>query len=313
MTHLDNQIRNIQIEIQNNSNAGRRSGLPEPYTISHLEYLIQEYLVSASAEERTLSGNAYAEAGQLLRNLKILRNLEEENKHLVEIQPPAKFTYNYTSIHGTFTTEAETEPQAYSMFLDWLEQKDKEVIPEPVIVEPTPAPIETPLVTEPVYIEATPIITPTVDDSINTNMVTQQVINFNIVDGRAIGSIKFLATNNFNPYYYNKEIVNLVQFKTPNGATLLTKLNRLRFTQTERDEVINYNENIQENTRITVESFVWEFQESPEGAFSNMYSIEISEAEPPKPTQGGIMGAGVAGAIGLLILGGFLIDSRRKK
>ena len=108
MTHLDNQIRNIQNEIQNNIGAGRRSGLPEPYTISHLEYLIQEYLASASEDKRTMSGDAYAEAGQLLGNLKILRNLEEENKHLMEIQPTPKFTYNYTSIYGTFTTEAET-------------------------------------------------------------------------------------------------------------------------------------------------------------------------------------------------------------
>jgi len=138
MTHLDNQIRNIQNEIQNNTDAGKRSGLPEPYTISHLEYLIQEYLASASAEERTLSGDAYAEADQLLRNLKILRNLEEENKHLTEIQPTPKFEYNYTSIHGTFTTLAETEQKAYSMFLDWLEQKDKEVVQPP---EPEPEPL----------------------------------------------------------------------------------------------------------------------------------------------------------------------------
>ena len=114
---------------------------------------------------------------------------------------------------------------------------------QPTITTPTPQPIvETPLVTEPepVIIEqpiitATPIITPTVDDSINDNMVTQQVINFNIVNGRAVGSIKFVATNNFNSYYYGKDIINLVQFKTPNGVTLLVKQNRLRFTQTERD------------------------------------------------------------------------------
>ena len=185
-----------------------------------------------------------------------------------------------------------------------------EPTPEPVIVEPTPAPIETPLVTEPVYIEATPIITPTVDDSINTNMVTQQVINFNIVNGRAVGSIKFVATNNFNPYYYNKEIINIVQFKTPNGSILLTKQNRLRFTQTERDEVINYNENIQENTRITVESFVWEWMDKPAGAFSNMYSVNISETEPPKPIASGFMAQGVAGAIAGLVLLGFIVDSK---
>jgi hypothetical protein len=162
-------------------------------------------------------------------------------------------------------------------------------------------------------IEPIPIITPTVDESINTNMVTQQVINFNIVNGRAVGSIKFLATNNFNPHYYNKEIINLVQFKTPNGVTLLVKENRLRFTETERDEIISYDENIQENTRITVESFVWEWIDKPAGAFSNMYSVKISEKEPPKPVMTGFMGAGVAGAIAGLILIGFIVDSKVNK
>ena len=141
-------------------------------------------------------------------------------------------------------------------------------------------------------------------------MVTQQVINFNIVNGRAVGSIKFVATNNFNSYYYNKEIINIVQFKTPNGAILLTKQNRLRFTSTERDEVINYNENIQENTRITVESFVWEWMDKPAGAFSNMYSVQITEKEPPKPVSSGFMGAGIAGAIAGLVLIGFIVDSK---
>ena len=112
-------------------------------------------------------------------------------------------------------------------------------------------------------------------------MITQQVINFNIVNGRAIGSIRFVATENFNPYYYGKNIINIVQFKTPNGVNILpyVKQNNLRFTETERDEVINFDEDMKSNTRATIESFVWEWIDKPAGAFSNKYSIEISEAE----------------------------------
>ena len=239
------------------------------------------------------------ELKQIIRELKEIIVLLEAALSVPEPTPEVTVTGQYG---GEFT------------FLEPVVEPTPVIVePAPVIVEPTPVPIETPLVTEPVYVEATPIITPTVDDSINTNMVTQQVINFNIVNGRAVGSIKFVATNNFNPYYYGKQIVNLINIKTPNGATLLVKENRLRFTETEKDEIIHYDESVQENTRATIESFVWEWMDKPAGAFSNMFSIEISEAEPPKPTQGGIMGAGVAGAIGLLILGGFLIDSRRKK
>jgi len=248
------------------------------------------------------------------------------------IQAPV-LTYNYGSIYGTFSTTAASEPEAYQMFQEWLTQKESGVTPPivtppivtppivtpPIVTPPivTPPIVTPPIVTPPIVtppIVTPPIVTPpVVNDSINTNMVTQQLINFNIVNGRAVGSIKFVATNNFNPYYYNKEIINLVSFKTPNGVTLLVKENRLRFTQMERDEIISYNESIQENTRITVESFVWEWMDKPAGAFSNKYTINISEKEPPKPTTSGFMGAGVAGAIAGLVLLGFIVDSKRGK
>jgi hypothetical protein len=152
------------------------------------------------------------------------------------------------------------------------------------------------------------------DSSITDNMVTQQVINFNIINGRAVGSIRFVATNNFNSFWYGKNIVNIIQFKDPNGANILTfvKENRLNFTETERDEVISYNEDMHGNTRATVESFVWSSATAPT-PFSKMYSIEISEAEPPKPITSGIFGAGVAGVIVILILGGFIADHKRGK
>jgi len=151
------------------------------------------------------------------------------------------------------------------------------------------------------------------DITITDNMVTQQLINFNIVNGRAVGSIKFVATNNFNPYYYGQNIVNIIQFKDPNGAKFgVVKENRLNFTETERDEVISYDEDMQGNTRATVESVVWSSAITPT-PFSKMYSIEISEAEPPKPLTTGFMGAGVAGAIAGLVLIGFIADHKRGK
>jgi len=150
--------------------------------------------------------------------------------------------------------------------------------------------------------------------TITDNMVTQQLINFNIVNGRAVGSIKFVATNNFNSYYYGKNIVNIIYIKDPNGANILTtvKQNPLNFTETERDEVISYDEDMQGNTRATIESFVWSSATTPT-PFSKTYSIEISEAEPPKPIQAGFMGAGAIGALAGLILIGFIADHKRGK
>jgi len=150
--------------------------------------------------------------------------------------------------------------------------------------------------------------------TITDNMITQQLINFNIVNGRAVGSIKFVATNNFNPFYYGKNIVNIIQFKDPNGAKILdvVKENRLNFTETERDEVITYDEDMKGNTRATVESVVWSSATQPT-AFSKMFGIEISEKEPPKPIQAGFMGAGAIGALAGLILIGFIADHKRGK
>ena len=152
---------------------------------------------------------------------------------------------------------------------------------------------------------------PEQDLTINDNMVTQQVINFNIINGRAVGSIKFIATNNFNPYYYNKNIVNIIQIKDPNGVNILTtvKQNTLNFTETERDEIISYDEDVKQNTRATVESFVWSSATAPT-AFSKKFMIDISETEPPKPKTSGFMSAGIAGAIAGLVLIGFIVDSK---
>jgi len=185
-----------------------------------------------------------------------------------------------------------------------------------IIHSPITEPIIEPIIDEPLIEipELLPEVSAEPDSSITDNMVTQQVINFNIVNGRAVGSIKFVATNNFNPYYYGHNIVNIIQFKDPNGANILTyvKENRLNFTETERDEVINYDEDMKGNTRATVESFVWSSAVQPT-AFSKMYSIEISEAEPPKPITSGFMGAGIAGTIAGLILIGFIADHKRGK
>jgi len=152
---------------------------------------------------------------------------------------------------------------------------------------------------------------PEQDLTINDNMVTQQVINFNIVNGRAVGSIKFVATNNFNPHYFNKPIANIIQIKDPNGVNILTtvKQNTLNFTETERDEIINYDEDVKQNTRATVESFVWSSATAPI-AFSKKFMIDISEGDPPHPKTSGFMSAGIAGAIAGLVLIGFIVDSK---
>jgi len=164
------------------------------------------------------------------------------------------------------------------------------------------------------YLADTQIIHPPEENlAISDNMITQKVNYFSIIDGRAKGEITFTITDSFNPYYFNKNIINIIQFKTPNGINILplVKQNTLRFTQTERDETIQYDEDMQGNTRAIVESFVWDSTLSQ--PFSKVFSIEISATEPPKPISSGFMAAGAAGAIAGLVLLGFIVDHKGDK
>tara|TARA_R100001086_G_scaffold241200_1_gene167954 strand:- start:190 stop:1437 length:1248 start_codon:yes stop_codon:yes gene_type:complete len=158
------------------------------------------------------------------------------------------------------------------------------------------------------------LIYPVIDDSITDNMVTQKLDYFTIENGRAIGQITFTATENFNPNWYGKNIVNIIKFEDRNGANILptVKQNNLRFTATERIETIQYDEGMNDNIYSKVSSFVWSSATTPT-PFSKLKEFEIREKEPPRPISSGIMGAGVAGAIGILILLGFVTDSGRKK
>ena len=164
------------------------------------------------------------------------------------------------------------------------------------------------------YLADTQIIhAPEENLTITNNMITQKVNYFSIIDGRAKGEITFTITDSFNPYYFNKNIVNLIQFKTPNGINILpvVKQNTLRFTQTERDETIQYDEDMKGNTRATVESFVWDSTLSQ--PFSKVFMVEIEtggDPQFPKPISSGFMAAGAAGAIAGLVLLGFIVDHK---
>ena len=150
-----------------------------------------------------------------------------------------------------------------------------------------------------------------INKKVTTNMIRQELINFTIVNNRIQGSIRFIATDSFNPYYYNKEITNYLQLKS-NDKIIHIKPNRLRFTETERDELINFNEYAFNLDSINAESFVWT---GTDLAMSNTLQFTIETGKETQVTTGttGLMGAGVLGIIGILMLGGFIADHKRGK
>ena len=159
-------------------------------------------------------------------------------------------------------------------------------------------------------------VKPQEDTTITPNMITQHLDHFTIENGRAKGQISFSLNANFNPFYYGKDLVNIIQFKTKSGANILpfVKENRLRFTETERDETITYDESVDGNTVIDLESFVWLSTTKP-NAFSSVLRSEIKEGQAAGVTSEGFMAMGITGAIALLIGIGLILPDRmgRKK
>ena len=150
-------------------------------------------------------------------------------------------------------------------------------------------------------------------DQVSTNMIRQELLNFTIANNRIQGSIKFTATDAFNPYYYNKPITTYLQLKSadlPNWTQISTtnpKSNRLTFTETQRDEVITFDEDAQNLIFVSAESFI-------DPAMSEVFAFTIEAGkEPTIAGKPGLMGAGVLGVIGILMLGGFIVDHVRKR
>ena len=194
------------------------------------------------------------------------------------------------------------------------------IAPEPIAPEPiAPGPIAPISVDLPSFdilpeAAAEPIAPEPINETITNNMITQRLDHFRIENGRAKGQITFTLNNNFNPFYYGKDLVNIIQFKTKTGANILPfiKQNRLRFTETERDEVIQYDESVGNNTIADLESFVWLGTTQPT-AFSSVLRSEIHPDGATVPTTNeGFLGAGLGiSAIAFAIAMGFLIDMRR--
>jgi len=196
---------------------------------------------------------------------------------------------------------------------DWAVKESGFVFPQ---ILPEVFAEEEPSVTAPIVTAPIPMIEPieVINESITDNMITQQINYFTIENGRALGQITFTATPNFNPFYYNKTITNLIQFKDRNDVNILStiKQNKLRFTATEKTETIQYDEGMNDNIYSKVSSFVWSSATTPT-PFSKQSEFEIREKEPVKPISSGFMAAGVAGAIAGLILIGFIADHRGGK
>jgi len=125
---------------------------------------------------------------------------------------------------------------------------------------------------------------PAVDTSIDSTMVSQSIGAFILKDGRVKGEILYIANQSFNPFYYGKNLTSLVQIKSKSGVSIAIKPNNLNFTQTQRDERIQINEDIGNFKELTIDFFVWDTPLSML-IFSETKQIQVVEELPPDPDE----------------------------
>jgi len=101
-------------------------------------------------------------------------------------------------------------------------------------------------------------IPPQDNTTVNTTMVSQSIGSFDLKDGRIRGEILYIANQSFNPYYYNKNIISVVQIKSKGGSVITLKENNLNFTETERDERIQIDESVANFKEVIIEFFVFD-------------------------------------------------------
>ena len=129
------------------------------------------------------------------------------------------------------------------------------------------------------------------DDSVIAGMVTTKPINMQIKQGsdRITGSIEYVATDSFNPFWFSteKNILSFIQMTFPDGQQFI-KENLLSFTETERDEIIIINESAQGQKSVIIDFFVWA-NDGTERTFAFKRQKTIIEGAKPEVENGRVI------------------------
>jgi len=131
---------------------------------------------------------------------------------------------------------------------------------------------------------------PTPDPVPNTGMVLLNLGVFELKDDRLTGDIIFVSSTTFNPFFFGKNLITILQISDKNGATLTPKENDLFFFQNEITERIFYDESAFGNTELHLKAFVFLLDDQFNAlAFSEVKEFIVKAGEPPiiPPTTGG--------------------------
>ena len=141
------------------------------------------------------------------------------------------------------------------------------------------------------------------EDEVKLGMVIQSPTGFRIENNRLIGQISYVATDSFNPFWYGKDITSIVQIKDKFGSVIQIKENRLNFTETERDELINIDSSASDKTQLIVDFFVIVSLVDPR-RFSEPIELTVTDQGQSDDQNGGGLKFGSGGVLSKVV-GGF--------
>jgi hypothetical protein len=95
-----------------------------------------------------------------------------------------------------------------------------------------------------------------------------------------------------------------MQLVNNQGLTIVLKPNVLRFTQTEQDETIQYDEGVGDLKSVKVESYVWTHDNQP---MSSLYKFPIYDGKPPGTGTGELARTDFLAKIGGVLAGSIAI------
>ena len=156
------------------------------------------------------------------------------------------------------------------------------------------------------------------ENDVKLGMIIQTPSGFRIENNRLVGQISYVATDSFNPFWHGKDLVSITQIKDRFGVVIQIKENRLNFTQTERDELINIDSSASDQDVLIVEFFVIVSLQDPR-RFSDAIQLTVTAQGQGDTTpngggikfgSGGIVTKLTGGFFGLLAL--CLIGSKGK-
>jgi len=118
-------------------------------------------------------------------------------------------------------------------------------------------------------------------------MVNQDFNDFQMFDNKIIGSITYKATKHFNPYYFydfksnsGLKLTALLIVEDEKHVSILEKLNELRFSDIERDELINFDITIPNDVNFVYLKTMVYLNIDDSRPFSNIQAIELGVNRP---------------------------------